>query len=135
MRDKILLVPFPFDDFLKSKLRPCICLTEPIGKFDHIIVAFITSKPETNPSDYDIQILESDPDFESTGLLVSSCIRLYRLLTIPISLVERELGILPEDTSKLMSKKLMQLFGFLPIFSCRLQNQQGPSIQKALLKL
>jgi mRNA interferase MazF len=112
MKNKILLVPFPFDDFSKSKLRPCICLTEPIGKYEHVVVAFITSKPEANPSVFDIEILESDPDFLSSGLLVSSCIRLYRLLTIPISIIERELGFLPEEKATIVKEKLSKLFGF-----------------------
>lgn len=35
---KIVLVPFPFDDFSSVKVRPAVCLTNPIGKFDHIII-------------------------------------------------------------------------------------------------
>jgi mRNA interferase MazF len=43
IKNSIVLVPFPFDDFSSSKVRPVICLTPEIGKFKHIIVAFISS--------------------------------------------------------------------------------------------
>lgn len=31
MRGHIVLVPFPFDDLSAAKLRPAVCLTEPVG--------------------------------------------------------------------------------------------------------
>ena len=40
---KIVLVPFPFDDFSVTKVRPAICLTNEISSYNHIIIAFITS--------------------------------------------------------------------------------------------
>jgi len=40
----IVLVPFPFDDFSSSKVRPALCVTSEIGKFNHIIIVFISSK-------------------------------------------------------------------------------------------
>lgn len=42
MKNKIVLVPFPFDDFTASKVRPALCLTNITGKHRHIIIAFIT---------------------------------------------------------------------------------------------
>jgi len=44
IKDSIVLVPFPFDDFSASKVRPALCLTNEIGKFNHVIIAFISSK-------------------------------------------------------------------------------------------
>jgi len=41
-RGKVVLVPFPFDDFSGTKVRPAVCLTEPIGTHRHVILAFIT---------------------------------------------------------------------------------------------
>jgi mRNA interferase MazF len=43
-RGKIFLVPFPFDDASATKVRPAVCLTEPLGIYRHIILAFITSQ-------------------------------------------------------------------------------------------
>ena len=42
-KDKIVLVPFPFDDLSAEKVRPAVCLTDPIGQHRHVILAFITS--------------------------------------------------------------------------------------------
>ena len=44
IKNSIVLVPFPFDDFSVSKVRPALCLTSEIGKYNHVIIAFITSK-------------------------------------------------------------------------------------------
>ena len=30
-RGKVVLVPFPFDDLSTAKVRPVVCLTDPIG--------------------------------------------------------------------------------------------------------
>lgn len=43
MRNKVVLVPFPFDDLTGSKVRPAICLTEAAGPYRHVVLAFITS--------------------------------------------------------------------------------------------
>ena len=41
MKSKIVLIPFPFDNFSEVKIRPALCLTNKVGKYDHIVVAFI----------------------------------------------------------------------------------------------
>jgi mRNA interferase MazF len=43
MRYRVILVPFPFDDLSGSKVRPAVCLTEAVGIYRHIVLAFITS--------------------------------------------------------------------------------------------
>ncbi len=72
MKYKVVLVPFPFDDLSSSKVRPAVCLTEPIGPHRHIILAFITSRIPVTPLATDIVIDSHDPDFALTGLRVSS---------------------------------------------------------------
>ena len=54
MKSKIVLVPFPFDDLSTSKVRPAVCLTEPVGPHCRIIMAFISSRTPTN-------LLKTDP--------------------------------------------------------------------------
>jgi mRNA interferase MazF len=44
VKNSIVLVPFPFDDFSMSKVRPALCLTSEIGKYNHVIIAFISSR-------------------------------------------------------------------------------------------
>ncbi len=45
IKGKVVLVPFPFDDFSSTKVRPAICLTNPIGPHRHVVLAFISSQP------------------------------------------------------------------------------------------
>jgi len=44
IKNSIVLVPFPFDDFSVSKVRLALCLTSDIGKYKQVIIAFISSK-------------------------------------------------------------------------------------------
>ena len=92
MKYKILLVPFPFDDLTASKVRPAVCLTNEIKPHNHIVLAFITSRILASASATDFVIDKSDTDFATTGLKVSSTIRLHRLMTVTKSIVLRELS-------------------------------------------
>lgn len=110
MKYKIILVPFPFDDLSGIKVRPAICLTEKISGYDHVIIAFITSQIDKATEESDLLILASDPDFSQTGLKVNSAIRLHRLITIPTSIIRRQLGELPAKDRTETEKKLRKLF-------------------------
>src|SRR5579875_3573990 len=81
-RHKIVLVAFPFDDLNSSKVRPALCLTEPVGSRKHIVLAFITSRLPPAPYPTDILLTQDQPDFVLTGLRVASAVRLHRLLTV-----------------------------------------------------
>lgn len=74
----VVLVPFPFEDLSSSKVRPAVCLTDPVGPHNHIILAFITSRISDSPLETDLIIDSGDPDFASTGLRVSSTLQLHR---------------------------------------------------------
>jgi mRNA interferase MazF len=110
MKNKIVLVPFPFDNLTGSKVRPALCLTDPISNYDHIVISFITSQlpKATEPTDLPISI--NDKDFKQTGLKVDSAIRLHRLVTIPKYLIQRQLGILPNSYLTILEQKLKDLF-------------------------
>jgi|GEM_PF-5860075 len=41
---KVALISFPWDDRSDSKVRPVLCLTEPIGEHRQIVVAYIGSR-------------------------------------------------------------------------------------------
>ena len=110
MRNKIVLVPFPFDDLTGSKLRPALCLTNSIGTYNHVVVSFITSQVAKANEPSDLQIMATDAEFNRTGLKVDSSIRFHRLATIPISLIQRQLGILPVSYQTVLEQKLKTLF-------------------------
>lgn len=110
IKDKIVLIPFPFDDWRTTKVRPALCLTDPIGEFEHIVLAYISSQVPDVLLDSDILIDWKSRDFAMTGLKVSSNLRLHRLITIPSVLIKRELGTLSPLLSKKVSAKLIELF-------------------------
>jgi mRNA interferase MazF len=109
-RGKIFLVPFPFDDLSATKLRPAVCLTEPIGANRHIIVAFITSTEILDLLPTDIALPANHPDFAATGLRVNSVLRLHRLMTISTKIIQRELGRLSPTLEQEVAGKLGVLF-------------------------
>lgn len=63
IRGKVVLVPFPFEDFSTKKVRPALCLSEPIGKFEHIIVAFISSKISDQIEETELEIKPAEVEW------------------------------------------------------------------------
>lgn len=110
-RGKVVLVPFPFDDFSTTKVRPAVCLTDPIGPYRHVVLAFITSQIPVDLLDSDVVLDSNDKDFARTGLRVTSTIRLHRLMTVTAALIQRELGELPPQVQDEVRDKLRKMFG------------------------
>jgi mRNA interferase MazF len=110
-KGKVVLVPFPFDDLSPTKVRPAVCLTEPIGPHHHVILAFITSRIPAAVLDTDLVLDASHADFASTGLQVSSTLQLHRLMTATTSLIRRELGELSPGMQTEAANRLCKLFG------------------------
>ena len=94
MRGKIVLLPFPFDDFSAMKVRPALCLTDEIGVHGHVVVAFISSKFTTHQEKYDFILRQEDKEFSATGLRVDSVLKVNRMMTVTKKLMLRELGVL-----------------------------------------
>jgi mRNA interferase MazF len=105
-----VLVPFPFDDLSATKVRPAVCLTNPIGQRRHVVLAFVTSQVVVQPEDSDLVPRAGEDGFEATGLRVSSTVRLHRLMTVTAAFVERELGVLPAGKMSKVAAKLRRLF-------------------------
>jgi len=111
IKGKVVLIPFPFDDLSGVKVRPAVCLTEPIGLHKHIVLAFISSQVPQDLQETDLVIDSREPGFAETGLRVSSTLRLHRLMTVDIAIVQRELGILSSAMQRMVDKNLRTLFG------------------------
>ncbi len=107
---KIVLVPFPFDDLTTLKVRPAVCLTEPLGKHRHIVLAFIGSRIPDELLITDLLFDSKHDDFVITGLRVTSVLRLHRLITISTNLIRRELGELPPKMTTELKEKMRLLF-------------------------
>ena len=76
MKGKIVIVPFPFTDLTAAKLRPALVIH--VAERD-AVVAFISSKIPTEPSEVDILITKDHAGFRGTGLRADSVIKLDKL--------------------------------------------------------
>ena len=110
IKGRIVLVPFPFDDLSASKVRPAVCLTNPMGPYRHVIISFISSRISADLLETDLVLDSTKADFTKTGLRVSSTIRLHPLMTVTTSLFLRELGELPPLILEEVDNRLRKLF-------------------------
>jgi len=110
IKGKVILVPFPFDDFSGTKVRPAVCLTDSIGTYRHVVLAFISSRVSSDLLETDLLLDSAQTDFVSTGLRVSSTLRLHRLMTVTTPFLQRELGELSPRMQDEVSNKLKKLF-------------------------
>jgi mRNA interferase MazF len=111
IKGKVILVPFPFDDLSATKIRPAVCLTNPIGAHRHVVLAFITSQIIAPPASSDLVLDIRSPDFTATGPRVPSTVRLHRLMTVTTAVIRRELGELSPRLQTEVNAKLRDLFG------------------------
>jgi mRNA interferase MazF len=110
-RHKVVLVPFPFDDLSSSKVRPAVCLTNPLGPHRHVVLAFITSHIPGSLLRTDLVLDSRDPGFAATGLRAPSTLQLHRLMTVSTSLIRRQLGQLSPELQTRVAEGLRVLFG------------------------
>ena len=109
MKFKIVLIRFPFDDLKGGKLRPALCLTGRMTSFNHIIFAAITSNLNnaTEPTDIIIDLESSQIE---TGLKTTSVLKTHRLITANENIIEKVIGILPENYHAEVNKRLGLIF-------------------------
>jgi mRNA interferase MazF len=89
-RGDIVLVPFPFTDLSKEKVRPAVVMSAE-NDID-VSVAFISSIIPEEPATVDFVLLESHPDFSVTGLKRASVFKMNKVLTLERSKILRRLG-------------------------------------------
>lgn len=61
VRGKVVLVPFPFDDLTATKVRPAVCLTNEVGTYNHVVLAFVTSQSPPDPLETDLLLEPYSP--------------------------------------------------------------------------
>ena len=110
IKNSIVLVPFPFDDLSGAKPRPALCLTNEIGKYHQIIIAFISSNLGHTLLSSDILIEKNSPNWNGTGLAADSILRLHKIVTVPKVLLKRKLGMINSELQQEVYSKLKTLF-------------------------
>ncbi|MCF8568556.1 type II toxin-antitoxin system PemK/MazF family toxin [Alicyclobacillus tolerans] len=76
-----------------------------MGQHQHVIVAFISSQLPENLLPTDIQLIEGENSFRTSGLKRSSVIRLHKLLTVRTFDMKRRLGyLIPELHDEIVAK-------------------------------
>src|SRR5438876_8547787 len=89
---KVVLVPFPFSDLSRSKLRPAVVLAD-AGRGDWVLCQ-ITSNAYA-----DVRALEiKDSDFRTGSLRVTSFARPGKVFTANQSLLRSSVGSLEQET-------------------------------------
>ncbi len=111
LKNSIVLLPFPFDDLTAMKVRPAVCLTNPISPHKHVVLAFISSRIPTAPMPTDFVIEVSHPDFAATRLRAASTIQMHRLMTVTTSVIQRKLGVVSARLVSELEKRLRVVFG------------------------
>ena len=106
-RGTVVLTPFPFTDLSGQKVRPALVVFRSDRPGRDVLLAFITSQQSSISSHTDVLIDRSHPDFTSTGLKVSSVVKLEKLVTIEHSVVLGELGELSATLIKEVNEKLL----------------------------
>jgi mRNA interferase MazF len=109
MKGNVVLIQFPFDDLSDNKVRPAYCLTDSIGDYKHIIFSLITSRIPPNPLHTDLIIDLEHPDFDHSGLIKPSTLRLDHLVTLRQSMIRRELGSLSLETQQKITQIIIDL--------------------------
>ena len=109
-RFDIVLVAFPFTDGPNVKPRSAlvICQSE---RHQDVLLAFISSKISGVANSDELDIHADHPQFQQSGLKVSSRCRLSRMTTLSTPLVRRRIGKLPEDLRPACGRILLELVG------------------------
>lgn len=87
---EVVLVKFPFSDLESTKKRPALVLiqSEVTDKIGVVTIAMITSKVEGMKFPADVKI----ENWKKSGLLHPSLVRLSKIATVDLSLVDKSLG-------------------------------------------
>jgi mRNA interferase MazF len=81
-----------------------------MGVHRHVVLAFISSRVPADLLETDLFLDSAQADFVSTGLRISSTLRLHRLMTVTTSFIQRELGELSPRMLKEVGNRLKGLF-------------------------
>ena len=97
----VVLIPFPFSDLSRTKLRPALVLAD-AGRGDWILCQ-ITSNPYGDANAIELR----DDSFQTGSLRVISYARPGKLFTANDSLILRQVGILKTEVLKWIIEEII----------------------------
>jgi mRNA interferase MazF len=92
-----------------EKLRPAVVVGR--SRSPDVVLAFITSRLDTEDPKAEHVVALDDPEFAGTGLRVASRVRLDKLATISRPLIRRRLGRLGPHARTTTARALRYVFG------------------------
>ena len=103
----IVLIRFPHADLQAGKLRPALVVAIAPDHYKDVLLVLISSRIQKAIPEFDVLLNHLDSDFETTGLKVSSVIRLSRLATIESTLINAHLGNISSERLSQVKKRLI----------------------------
>ena len=108
-RGDIVLVPFPFTDLSKEKVRPAVVIS--VKNDIDVSVAFISSMIPQESTATDFVLSESNPDFSVAGLKRSSVFKMNIVITLERPKILRRLGKVSPSIQKELDIRCKLAFG------------------------
>ena len=100
---QVVLVPFPFSDLSRAKMRPAVVLAE-AGRDDWILCQ-VTSNPYGDEKAIPLR----EKDFQSGSLRVTSYARPGKLFTANAGLVAETIGVLKKTAIKRLIEGVVEI--------------------------
>jgi mRNA interferase MazF len=107
-RFDIVLEAFPFTDGPNVKPRPALVIYQS-ERHQDVLLAFLSSKISGVANSDELDIHADHPQFQQSGLKVSSRCRRSRMTTLATPLVRRRIGTRPEDLRPACVRILLEL--------------------------
>ena len=95
---------------LVSKVRPALCLNDPVGTYAHVVIGYFTSQMPDELEASDIVVDPSHTQWNGTNLKKTSVLRLHRLFTTDALLMRNTLGVWPVSQRAEVESRLRLLF-------------------------
>lgn len=103
---QLALMPFPYTDLSKSKLRPVLLLKKVHEERDDCLVCMVSSQLHQQQLALDWQVSEDSREFAATGLKQASIFRLSRLAVLNGELLLGKLGRISDERLCILKKSL-----------------------------
>lgn len=103
----VVLVRFPQTDLETGKLRPALVVALSPGRHSDALLAMITSRVYQSIPGFDEMIELTDKDFVDTGLKTRSVVRLSRLASVEVSVINAKLGEVSDERLSIAKRRIL----------------------------